>query len=66
MENIETTLNHENFKTLLTNKLFNLLNERTEHLESKINNDLEFIEKMKYDFYDNYKKCKIKNIKKFK
>jgi hypothetical protein len=59
MENLDNILTSENFKTALTQRLNNSLDERMGLLEFKFSSDLQEIEFLKYDFYDNLKKCKI-------
>lgn len=54
--NSEEILNAENFKLLLDKKLESLFEERTSLLEFKLNADIQEMEIMKYEFYDNYKK----------
>jgi hypothetical protein len=55
MENIASSTD-ENQKKLLSQKLFKFLNARTENLELKFNGDIKELEKIKYNFYDNFKK----------
>ena len=60
MENIETQLTEENYKTLLSKKLQNVLARRSEVIENKFNSDIHEIEVLKYEFYDYFKKCNYK------
>ena len=51
-------MNESNFKNLLSQRLANVLEEKFNLLEIKFNTDIQFIEFLKYDFYDTIKKCK--------
>ena len=62
MENLETKLTEENYKTLLSQKLENTLTRRSEQLENKFNSDIQEIELMKYEFYEYMKRSKYKII----